>query len=54
MPIDDETDDFDMFDNIVRQDRRFGPCEDDRELTCPYIGILPEETHDENVSPLKF
>lgn len=33
---------------------RSGPCEDDIELTAPYVGILPEETSHEHPSPLRF
>ena len=22
----------------------YGPCEDDVEVTCPYVGMLPDET----------
>jgi hypothetical protein len=29
-------------------------CEDDVEVTCPYVGIMPEESYKENGSPLKF
>lgn len=42
------------FEDIVRQDRRFGPCEDDYEITTPYIDMLPEESDDEEGSPLSF
>ena len=34
--------------------RRFGPCEDDYEVTAPYIGILPDESDHEDGSPLDF
>jgi hypothetical protein len=54
VPIDESDDSFDMFDNIIRQDARSGPCEDDYETTCPFIDILPDETHGEDVSPLRF
>jgi hypothetical protein len=29
-------------------------CDDDCERTCPFIGLLPEETDRENASPLDF
>lgn len=54
VPVCDDQDECTMFDDIVRQNSRSGSCEDDRELTCPYIGILPDETDDEGVSPLRF
>jgi hypothetical protein len=39
---------------FVEQDHRSGPCEDDCEVTCPYIGMLPDESDDEDGSPLDF
>lgn len=30
------------------------PCEDDCECTAPYIGMLPDESEGEDVSPLDF
>jgi len=33
---------------------RSGPCEDDVEVTAPYIGILPDESNHEQPSPLNF
>lgn len=39
---------------ILEADRRSGPCEDDCETTCPFIGILPEESDHEGGSPLDF
>jgi hypothetical protein len=43
-----------MIHNIVENDRRSGPCEDDVERTAPYIGILPDESDEEDGSPLDF
>lgn len=40
--------------NIIRRDSLSGPCDDDYEATCPYVGILPEETDNEEPSPLSF
>ena len=37
-----------------QQELREGPCEDDWEVTAPYIGILPDESRGEGVSPLNF
>jgi hypothetical protein len=31
-----------------------GVCEDDVEATCPYVGMLPEESKGEEPSPLNF
>jgi len=47
--------DFDneCFDFTVKQDIS-GPCDDDYELTSPYVGILPDESYRENGSPLSF
>lgn len=36
------------------EETRFGACDDDCEVTAPYIGILPEESGKENGSPLNF
>jgi len=33
---------------------RNGPCEDDAEEKCPFVGMLPEESGKENGSPLNF
>jgi len=33
---------------------REGPCEDDAEVTAPFIGMMPEECGKVNGSPLKF
>jgi hypothetical protein len=40
--------------SIIRRDAASGPCEDDYEVTCPYVDMLPEESDDEDCSPLKF
>lgn len=37
-----------------QHNRRHDPCEDDVEMTAPYIGILPDESNTENGSPLEF
>jgi hypothetical protein len=39
---------------IADREKRSGPCEDDCEVTAPYIGILPEESDHEEGSPLDF
>lgn len=41
--------------NLLDADRS-GPCEDDCEVTAPYIGICPDETsfEKETPSPLDF
>lgn len=41
-------------DQAARNEERFGACEDDCEVTAPYIGILPEESGKEHGSPLNF
>jgi hypothetical protein len=33
---------------------RSGPCEDDVEVTAPFVGMLPEESDHEDGSPLDF
>jgi hypothetical protein len=38
----------------AKRDRMSGPCEDSHEVTCPYIGMLPEESGKEHGSPLNF
>lgn len=35
-------------------EKRFGPCEDDVETCCPYVGMLPEESGKEFGSVLRF
>jgi hypothetical protein len=47
-------DDFRHIDRFHETARREGPCEDDREETAPYIGILPDESEHEEGSPLNF
>lgn len=37
-----------------QQALREGPCEDDCEMTCPFIGLLPQESGKEEGSPLNF
>jgi hypothetical protein len=42
---------------LERQDhlnRRSAPCEDDCEVRCPFIDVLPEESGKEDGSPLNF
>lgn len=36
------------------QEARTGPCNDDWEVSAPYIGILPDESDKEDGSPLHF
>lgn len=55
---------LDLFDDNAEADRAFhrtlarreahGPCEDDVEVTCPLVGMLPDESGKENGSPLHF
>lgn len=54
MAADDEAD-LAEFDRTSRLNDRFGPCEDDYELTAPFVDLLPEEAYDkEGPSPLRF
>lgn len=49
--------DMDLFSKLERQhqrDLRTGPCDDDCEVTAPFIDHLPEETHGTDPSPLRF
>ncbi len=39
---------------VSERNLQSGPCDDDYETTCPYVGILPDETEDEEPSPLSF
>lgn len=43
-----------LSDQANRNEERFGACEDDCEVTAPYIGILPDESEHEGGSPLRF
>lgn len=45
---------FSTLEKRMMADRRSGPCDDDCEESAPYIGMLPEETYREDVSPLDF
>tara|TARA_R110000868_G_scaffold67046_1_gene199214 strand:- start:6598 stop:6855 length:258 start_codon:yes stop_codon:yes gene_type:complete len=36
------------------RESQYSPCEDDCEITAPYIGLLPDESDHENGSPLNF
>jgi hypothetical protein len=47
-------DDYRPIDRFHETARREGPCEDDREVTAPYIDLLPEESDHEEGSPLHF
>lgn len=38
----------------LQESDRSGPCEDDCEVTAPFIGMMPEETEHEELSPLDF
>jgi hypothetical protein len=52
-----DNDDLRLFDSLRKekeQEKRFGPCEDDYESTCPYVDLLPEESSSEEGSPLSF
>lgn len=39
---------------LLAANRRSGPCEDDVEVTCPFVDMLPEESDAEEGSPLDF
>jgi len=55
---------LDLFDDNAEADRArnreharnelSGACDDDYEVTCPLIDMLPEESDKEGVSPLNF
>lgn len=45
---------MDHIETIIQSDRMSGPCEDDYEITCPYVDLLPDESEHENGSPLNF
>ncbi len=51
--LEDEMDAI-LFERTYALNLRAGPCEDDTEITAPYIGILPDESDCEEVSTLKF
>lgn len=38
----------------LQEQDRSGPCEDDYEVTTPFVDILPEESEHEDGSPLDF
>lgn len=38
----------------LQESDRSGPCEDDCEVTAPFVDLLPEETEHEEPSPLEF
>lgn len=39
---------------LQREESLSGPCEDDCEVTAPFIGICPDDTDHEEPSPLDF
>lgn len=43
-----------QMEKTAMRNRMAGPCDDDYERTAPYIDLLPEETEDEEPSPLNF
>lgn len=43
-----------LVERIALRNRMSGPCDDDVETTAPYVDILPEETENEEPSPLDF
>lgn len=47
-------DDLSSFERIAEIDKRSGPCDDDCEVTAPFISILPDESAHEDGSPLDF
>lgn len=55
---------IDLLDDNAESDRAYhreyarvqlsGPCEDSHEVTCPLIGMMPDESNTEEGSPLNF
>lgn len=45
---------LDEYEKLVRDNQRYGACEDDVECTAPYIDLCPDESEHENGSPLSF
>lgn len=47
---------FDDCERIERLNRRYGPCEDDYEVTAPYVDMCPDDSpyDKEDLSPLNF
>jgi hypothetical protein len=43
-----------LSDQADRDSERHGACDDDCEVTAPFIGILPDESEQEDGSPLRF
>lgn len=43
-----------MEEQLHQQALKEGPCDDDCETTCPFVGMLPQESGKENGSPLHF
>lgn len=41
-------------DTHLRQEMLSGPCEDDCEVTAPYVGACPDESSHQDGSPLSF
>ncbi len=50
----EDEDSHESFEKIHRSNSRGEACDDDREYTAPYIGLLPEESEHEHGSPLNF
>ncbi len=46
--------DYRAIDRYREAERRYGPCEDSQEVTAPYIGICPDDSYEEEPSPLDF
>lgn len=42
------------YEKLVRDNQRYGACEDDVECTAPYIDLCPDESEHESGSPLSF
>ena len=38
----------------LQEQDRSGPCDDDYEVTTPFVDLLPEESEHEDGSPLDF
>lgn len=51
---DSDLDDVREVERLMDLNRRSGPCDDDYEAACPYVGMLPDESEHENGSPLNF
>lgn len=39
---------------FINESRRNGACEDDYEVTAPYVDMCPDDKYDEEPSPMKL